>query len=161
MSGIQDFEMTAIDDKVMPLSAFKGQVVLLVNVASKCGLTSQYKGLQQLHDQYSGQGFSVIGLPCNQFGGQEPGSEAEIVEFCASRYSVSFPMTAKVEVNGAGRHALYDYLAGDSASFAGEITWNFEKFLIGKDGEVFQRFGPRTAPDDADLVRAIETALAA
>jgi len=161
MSGIQDFEMTAIDDSAMPLSAFHGKVTLLVNVASKCGLTPQYSGLQQLHEQYSSQGFSVLGLPCNQFGGQEPGSEAEIVDFCESRYSVSFPMTAKIDVNGADRHELYDYLAGESASYPGDITWNFEKFLIGKNGEVLQRFGPRTAPDDGELVQAIEAALAA
>lgn len=160
MSSIQNFEMTAIDGSSLPLSAYENKVLLLVNVASKCGLTPQYAGLQQLHDQYASQGFSVIGLPCNQFGGQEPGSEAEIVEFCQSKYSVDFPMTAKIEVNGTGRHPLYDTLAGESASFPGDITWNFEKFLIGKDGQVLQRFGPKTAPDDADLVAAIEAALA-
>ena len=160
MTTIYELEMSSIDGKAMPLSTFKDQVVLLVNVASKCGLTPQYSGLQQLHDQYGDQGFSVLGLPCNQFGGQEPGSEAEIVDFCATNYSVSFPMTAKIEVNGDGRHGLYDQLAGDAASFPGDITWNFEKFLVGKDGAVIQRFGPRTAPDDAELVAAIEAALA-
>lgn len=161
MSSIQNIEMTAIDGSSLSLAAYQNKVVLLVNVASKCGLTPQYAGLQQLHDQYADQGFSVIGLPCNQFGGQEPGSEAEIVEFCQSKYSVDFPMTAKIEVNGAGRHPLYDVLAGDSASFPGDITWNFEKFLVGKDGQVIQRFGPKTGPDDGELVAAIEAALAA
>ncbi|MBL4622555.1 MAG: glutathione peroxidase, partial [Immundisolibacteraceae bacterium] len=159
MTDFHSIEMTGIDGQSMPLSTFKGQVVLLVNVASKCGLTPQYSGLQQLHDQYGDQGFSVVGLPCNQFGGQEPGSEAEIVEFCETKYSVNFPMTAKIEVNGDGRHGLYDQLVGDSASFPGDITWNFEKFLVGKDGAVIQRFGPKTAPDDAELVAAIEAAL--
>ena len=161
MSTVHDFEMTAIDNGAMPLSTFKGDVLLLVNVASKCGLTPQYAGLQQLHEQFSARGFKVIGLPCNQFGGQEPGSEAEIAEFCQANYSVSFPMTAKIDVNGEGRDGLYDYLAGNSANFPGDITWNFEKFLIGKSGEVLQRFGPKTAPDDEGLVGAIEEALTA
>ena len=159
MATIHDLEITGIDGNPMPLSTYEGKVLLLVNVASKCGLTPQYSGLQKLHDQYGVQGFSVVGLPCNQFGGQEPGSEAEIVEFCETKYSVNFPMTAKIEVNGESRHALYDQLAGDTASFPGDITWNFEKFLVGKDGAVIQGFGPKTAPDDAELVQAIEAAL--
>lgn len=160
MGTILDFEMNSITGAAMPWSSFKGKVLLLVNVASKCGLTPQYTGLERLQKKYAECGFSVVGLPCNQFGSQEPGSEAEIAEFCQTQYDVTFPLTTKIEVNGTGRHPLYDHLAGASASFPGDITWNFEKFLIGKEGQVLQRFGPRTAPDDEALINAIEAALA-
>lgn len=160
MGTILDFEMNSITGAAMPWSSFKDKVLLLVNVASKCGLTPQYTGLERLQKKYAEYGFSVVGLPCNQFGSQEPGSEAEIAEFCQTQYDVTFPLTTKIEVNGTGRHPLYDHLAGASASFPGDITWNFEKFLIGREGQVLQRFGPRTAPDDEALINAIEAALA-
>ena len=161
MSAFHDLKLKALDGQELPLAPFKGQVLLLVNVASQCGLTPQYSGLEQLQQRYQARGFSVIGLPCNQFAGQEPGSEAEIREFCTLNYGVSFPMSARIEVNGPQRHPLYLLLAGEGAEFPGEITWNFEKFLVGPDGRVLERFSPRIAPDDAQLVQAIEKALAA
>ena len=123
-------------------------MLLVVNVASKCGLTPQYAGLENLYQTYRERGFAVLGVPCNQFAGQEPGSEADIQSFCSLNYGVSFPMSAKVEVNGSARHPLYRLLAGEGAEFPGDITWNFEKFLLGPDGRVLARFSPRTAPDD-------------
>ena len=135
-------------------------MVLVVNVASKCGLTPQYKALENLYQVYKDKGFNVLGLPCNQFAGQEPGSEKEIQDFCSLNYGVSFPLAGKLEVNGAQRHSLYRLLAGEGAEFPGDITWNFEKFLVGKDGRVLARFSPRTAPDDPAVVQAIEKALA-
>ena len=139
-----------------------GGPALLVNVASKCGLTPQYAGLEQLQEQYSARGFTVVGLPCNQFGGQEPGSSEEIAEFCSATYGVSFPMTEKIEVNGEGRHPIYDELVGtpDESGRDGDITWNFEKFLVDADGRVVARFNPRVEPDDARLVQSVETLLA-
>jgi glutathione peroxidase len=131
-------------------------VVLVVNVASKCGLTPQYAALEKLHQQFKGKGFNVLGLPCNQFAGQEPGSEQEIQEFCSRNYGVS--LLSKLEVNGSSV-TLYRLLAGEGAEFPGDITWNFEKFLVGKDGRVLARFAPRTAPDDPTVVQAIEKAL--
>jgi glutathione peroxidase len=139
-----------------------GGPALLVNVASKCGLTPQYAGLEQLQEQYAARGFTVVGLPCNQFGGQEPGSSEEIAEFCSATYGVSFPMTEKIEVNGEGRHPIYDELVGtpDESGRDGDITWNFEKFLVDADGRVVARFNPRVEPDDARLVQSVETLLA-
>jgi glutathione peroxidase len=134
-------------------------VLLIVNVASQCGLTPQYAGLQQLHEQYASRGFKVIGLPCNQFGGQEPGTEQAIKQFCNSRFNVTFPMTSKIEVNGKNQHPLYTLLSGADATFTGDISWNFEKFLIGKDGEVLQRFAPKVEPDSQELANQIEAAL--
>lgn len=159
MKKLYDFEMTNISGQTMPLSQLEGKPALLVNVASQCGLTPQYKGLQALYDNYKDKGLAVVGLPCNQFGGQEPGSEAEIQSFCESKYAVSFPLTSKIEVNGEGRHPLYQWLAGEQAKFPGDIKWNFEKFLISSSGDVLQRFEPTVAPDDAGLVAAIEKAL--
>ena len=159
MSMFHDLTLQGLDGQALPLAPLAGQVVLVVNVASKCGLTPQYAGLEALYQRYRARGFSVLGLPCNQFAGQEPGSEAEIAQFCSLNYGVTFPMSAKLEVNGPDRHQLYTLLAGEGAEFPGDITWNFEKFLLGPDGRVLARFSPRTAPDDAALLQAIEGAL--
>ena len=134
----------------------------MVNVASRCGLTPQYSGLEKLHEQYSAQGFTVLGVPCNQFLGQEPGSAEEIAEFCSATYGVTFPMTEKVEVNGEGRHPLYQRLVGtaDGEGYSGDIRWNFEKFLVGRDGRVVGRFSPQTEPEAPELVAAVEAQLA-
>jgi len=135
-----------------------GRPALLVNVASKCGLTPQYTGLERLQETYADRGFTVVGLPCNQFGGQEPGSSEEIQEFCSATYGVTFPMTEKIEVNGEDRHAIYDELAEtpDEQGEAGDVQWNFEKFLIAADGTVISRFSPRVEPEDPRIVDAIE-----
>ncbi|WP_145129148.1 glutathione peroxidase [Pseudomonas sp. URMO17WK12:I11] len=159
MSAFHDLKLNALDGGDLSLKPYKGQVVLVVNVASKCGLTPQYAALEQLYRTYKDKGFTVLGLPCNQFAGQEPGSEAQIQAFCRMNYSVSFPLSAKLEVNGPHRHAMYRLLAGEGAEFPGDITWNFEKFLVGKDGRVLARFSPRTAPDDPAVVQAVEKAL--
>ncbi|MFD7243043.1 glutathione peroxidase [Streptomyces massasporeus] len=157
-----DVEIGALQGGPADLSQYAGKAVLVVNVASKCGLTPQYTGLEKLHEQYAGRGFSVLGVPCNQFLGQEPGSANEIAEFCSATYGVTFPMTEKVEVNGEGRHPLYDRLTGfaDAEGHSGDIRWNFEKFLIGRDGQVVARFSPQTEPDAAEVVAAIEAQLA-
>jgi glutathione peroxidase len=160
MSAFHDLKLSALDGQELPLSTFKGQVLLVVNVASKCGLTPQYSGLQALYQQYHAQGFHVLGLPCNQFAGQEPDSEAEIATFCRLNYSVTFPLSSKLEVNGPNRHPLYRLLAGEGAEFPGDISWNFEKFLLGPDGRVLARFSPRTATDDPALIESVEKALA-
>ncbi|MFI9767081.1 glutathione peroxidase [Streptomyces sp. NPDC052415] len=156
-----DVEIGALQGGDAKLKQYSGQVVLVVNVASKCGLTPQYSGLERLHEQYAERGFTVLGVPCNQFLGQEPGSAAEIAEFCSATYGVSFPMTEKVEVNGEGRHPLYERLVGfaDAEGHSGDVRWNFEKFLIGRDGQVVARFSPQTEPDAADVVAAVEKAL--
>ncbi|MFJ7341408.1 glutathione peroxidase [Streptomyces sp. NPDC101110] len=157
-----DVEIGALQGGPADLSQYAGKAVLVVNVASKCGLTPQYTGLEKLHEQYAGRGFTVLGVPCNQFLGQEPGSADEIAEFCSATYGVTFPMTEKVEVNGEGRHPLYDRLTGfaDAEGHSGDIRWNFEKFLIGRDGQVVARFSPQTDPDAAEVVAAIEAQLA-
>ena len=159
MSAFHDLNLRALDGQDLPLAPYKGQIVLVVNVASKCGLTPQYAGLEKLHQAYRERGFTVLGLPSNQFAAQEPGSEDEIREFCSLNYGVTFPLGSKLEVNGPNRHPLYRLLAGEGAEFPGDITWNFEKFLLGPDGRVLARFSPRTAPDDAALLQAIEGAL--
>lgn len=159
MSAFHDLKLNALDGGDLSLKPYKGQVVLVVNVASKCGLTPQYSALEQLYQTYKDKGFTVLGLPCNQFAGQEPGSEAQIQAFCRVNYGVSFPLSAKLDVNGPQRHSMYRLLAGEGAEFPGDITWNFEKFLVGKDGRVLARFSPRTAPDDPAVVQAIEKAL--
>ena len=135
-----------------------GRTALLVNVASKCGLTPQYETLEQIHEKYAARGFTVVGLPCNQFGGQEPGSSEEIAEFCSATYGVTFPMTEKVEVNGEGRHDLYRALVTtpNEEGEAGDITWNFEKFVVARDGAVIARFSPTVKPDDPRVIDAIE-----
>ncbi|MGI5369334.1 glutathione peroxidase [Streptomyces sp. A244] len=157
-----DVEIGALQGGPADLSQYAGKAVLVVNVASKCGLTPQYTGLEKLHEQYAARGFSVLGVPCNQFLGQEPGSADEIAEFCSATYGVTFPMTEKVDVNGEGRHPLYDRLTGfaDAEGHSGDIRWNFEKFLIGRDGRVVARFSPQTEPDSAEVVAAIESQLA-
>ncbi|MFE6361029.1 glutathione peroxidase [Streptomyces sp. NPDC057806] len=156
-----DVEIGALQGGDAKLKQYGGQVVLVVNVASKCGLTPQYSGLERLHERYAERGFTVLGVPCNQFLGQEPGSAAEIAEFCSATYGVSFPMTEKVEVNGEGRHPLYERLVGfaDAEGHSGDVRWNFEKFLIGRDGQVVARFSPQTEPDAAEVVAAVEKAL--
>ncbi|MFE6333657.1 glutathione peroxidase [Streptomyces sp. NPDC057798] len=156
-----DVEIGALQGGDAKLKQYGGQVVLVVNVASKCGLTPQYSGLERLHERYAERGFTVLGVPCNQFLGQEPGSAAEIAEFCSATYGVSFPMTEKVEVNGEGRHPLYERLVGfaDAEGHRGDVRWNFEKFLIGRDGQVVARFSPQTEPDAAEVVAAVEKAL--
>lgn len=138
-----------------------GRPALLVNVASKCGLTPQYTGLEELQEKYGHRGFTVVGLPCNQFGGQEPGSSEEIAEFCSATYGVTFPMSEKVEVNGEGRHEVYRQLVEtpDEKGEAGDVQWNFEKFLVDGDGDVVARFNPRLDPQDPQLVARIESLL--
>ena len=160
--SLYDLPIHALDGQPMQLSAFKGKVVLAVNVASECGYTPQYEGLQKLQEAFAGQAFTVLGIPCNQFGGQEPGTAAEIRQFCTSKYNVTFPLMAKVEVNGADACDLYKYLKALDVKpkGPGEVTWNFEKFLIGRDGQVVARFQPRTTPDADEVVKAIETELA-
>lgn len=162
MSNLHDFEIRTIDGNARPLAELKGKVVLVVNVASQCGLTPQYEGLENLQKKYADRGFTVLGFPCNQFAGQEPGSEAEIQAFCSRTYGVSFPLSAKVDVNGDGRAAVYSWLTGQPTEpdGAGDIKWNFAKFLVGRDGNVVARFSPMVTPDDESLVAAIERALA-
>lgn len=151
--------MKSIDGTDVDLGAYQGKVVLVVNVASRCGATPQYEGLQALYEKYKDKGFVVLGFPANDFGAQEPGSDEQIKEFCSSKYDVTFPMFSKITVKGAGKPKLYQALT-ETADPAGEIGWNFEKFLIGKDGKVAGRFKTRVSPDDAALVAAIEAALA-
>jgi glutathione peroxidase len=143
------------------LAAFQGKALLLVNVASKCGLTPQYSQLEELQKKYAAKGFTVVGFPCNQFAGQEPGSPEEIAEFCSATYGVTFPMMEKIEVNGAGRHPIYQQLTqiADGAGYTGDIRWNFEKFVVSADGKTITRFKPQTKPDDATVVAAIEAGL--
>jgi glutathione peroxidase len=144
-------------------SDLAGKTLLVVNVASQCGLTPQYAGLEALHQRFADQGFSVVGFPCNQFGGQEPGTPEQIAEFCATNYSVSFPLFEKIEVNGADQHPIYAELTAvaDDGGEAGDVQWNFEKFLVGPDGSVLGRFRPMTTPDAPDLIAAIEASLPA
>ena len=152
-------EMKGIDGKPVDLAAYKGKVVLVVNVASRCGYTGQYAGLQKLYDSQKDKGLVILGFPANDFGAQEPGSDAQIAEFCSSKYGVTFPMFAKITVKGPDKAPLYKSLT-EAADPKGEVSWNFEKFLIGKDGAVIGRFKSGVAPDDAKLVQAIEAALA-
>jgi glutathione peroxidase len=143
------------------LSPYKGKALLLVNVASRCGLTPQYAGLEKLQEQYGERGFSVLGFPCNQFLGQEPGTAEEIAEFCSTTYGVTFPMFEKIDVNGPDRHPIYEELTKvpDAEGQSGDITWNFEKFLVSPSGEVVARFRPQVEPEDSQLVAALEEAL--
>ena len=160
--SVLDVEIEALTGGSADLARYAGKAVLIVNVASKCGLTPQYNGLERLHERYAEQGFTVLGVPCNQFMGQEPGSAEEIAEFCSATYGVTFPLTEKIEVNGENRHPLYDRLTGfaDAEGHDGDIRWNFEKFLIGRDGKVVARFSPQTEPEAAEVVTAVESALA-
>jgi glutathione peroxidase len=156
--SVLDVPVKDIKGKDTSLKAHAGKVILVVNVASKCGLTKQYDALEATYQKFKGQGLVVAGFPCNQFGGQEPGTNEDILKFCTSKFNVTFPMFDKVEVNGPGRHPLYKELIGAGGK---DIGWNFGKFLVGRDGKVIARFEPRTAPDAPEIVKAIETALAA
>ena len=159
--SIYEVDLTLLDGSPLDLVGYKGQAVLIVNVASKCGLTPQYTGLEHLQERFGDRGFSVLGVPCNQFGGQEPGTAEEIATFCAANYGVTFPVTEKIEVNGEGRHPLYRQLTEhpDATGIAGDIQWNFEKFLISGDGEVISRFRPGVEPESDEVIEAIEAAL--
>jgi glutathione peroxidase len=159
--SIYDLKLKDIDGKDTSLAAYRGKVLLIVNVASKCGYTKQYAGLEAAYQKYKDQGLVVLGFPCNQFGGQEPGTNEEIKEFCSSTFHVSFPLFDKVDVNGANRHPLYVALAGKDSPFPGDIKWNFNKFLLGKDGKILKRFESKVTPDAQELTQAIERALAA
>jgi glutathione peroxidase len=157
MASLHDFSVKTIDGKDKALKDYQGKPVLLVNVASACGLTPQYAGLEKLFREYKDKGLVVLGLPCNQFGAQEPGSEAEIQKFCSLNYDVSFPLSSKIEVNGAGAHPLYSWLRNETGGT--DIQWNFEKFLVGKDGKIIKRYSPRLEPEDKTLRKDIESAL--
>ena len=148
-----------IDGHHASLEPYKGKVMLIVNVASKCGLTPQYKTLEAAYLKYKDRGLVVLGFPCNQFAGQEPGTSETIKQFCTAEYNVTFPLFEKLEVNGSGRHPLYVQLAGKDSPFPGDIKWNFGKFLVGRDGKILKRFDPRTAPDSEEVTKAIEEAL--
>jgi glutathione peroxidase len=161
MTNVYDFTVQDIEGKPVSLSAFKGKVLLIVNVASKCGFTGQYEGLQKLYTTYSNRNFAVLGFPANDFLGQEPGTEAEIKSFCTLTYGVTFPMFAKILVKGKDMHPLYKFLTSKETNpeFGGAISWNFNKFLIGRDGATVGRFGSRTKPEDKELVEAVDAAL--
>ncbi|WP_406141836.1 glutathione peroxidase [Streptomyces sp. NBC_01089] len=161
--SLYDIPLRTLTGDATSLADYRGKAVLLVNVASKCGLTPQYAGLEKLQQQYGERGFAVIGVPCNQFAGQEPGSADEIRTFCSATYGVTFPMLEKTDVNGAGRHPLYAELTqvADDAGEAGDVQWNFEKFLISPAGEVVSRIRPRTEPEAPEVVAAIEAQLPA
>jgi len=160
-ASLYDIPLKDIDGKGTSLKEHRGKVLLIVNVASQCGLTPQYSALETIHEKYKDKGFSVLAFPCNQFNGQEPGTNEEIKQFCSSKYHVTFPIFDKLEVNGQGRHPLYVALAGKDSPFPGDIKWNFGKFLIGRDGKILKRFEPRTKPDSPEVTQAIESALAA
>ncbi|MFC4032456.1 glutathione peroxidase [Streptomyces polygonati] len=161
MSTLHDIPLRTIDGSPTSLGEHRGSAVLVVNVASKCGLTPQYEGLERLQKRYADRGFTVLGVPCNQFAGQEPGTAEEIQTFCSTTYGVSFPLLEKTDVNGADRHPLYAELtqAADSKGEAGDISWNFEKFLVSADGEVVGRFRPQTEPEAQEVTGAIEAHL--
>jgi glutathione peroxidase len=161
MSTVYEFSATTIDGKPRALADYRDKVLLVVNTASKCGFTPQYKGLESIYRQFKDRGFAVLGFPCNQFGEQEPGEDATIAEFCERNFGVSFPLFAKVDVNGADAHPLFKHLTSEKKGLlgTGAIKWNFTKFLVGKDGQVIERYAPTTSPED--LVKDIEKALAA
>jgi glutathione peroxidase len=161
-AGPLGFKMNSITGKEVNLADYKGKVVLMVNVASKCGLTPQYEELEGLFEKYQGQGLTVLAFPCNQFGKQEPGTDAQIAEFCSETYKVKFPLFSKVEVNGDGAAPLYKYLTAleTKPQGKGKISWNFEKFLVNRKGEVVARFAPKTAPDAPEVVSLLEAELA-
>ena len=161
--GIYDIPLETLDGQPTSLAEHKGKALLIVNVASKCGLTPQYTGLEQLHEKYEARGFTVLGFPCNQFLFQEPGNAEKIATFCSTKYGVTFPLYEKLKVKGKDQHPLYALLSAskDDEGQAGNVKWNFEKFLISPEGEVLRRFRPRTVPEDAAVVSAIEAALPA
>ncbi len=160
-SPLLEIPLKDIDGKDTSLKAYQGKVLLVVNVASKCGFTPQYKGLEALQKKFNAQGFTVLGFPCNDFGSQEPGTNVQIKEFCAATYAVSFPLFDKVHVKGAEQHPLYAALTGKASPFPGDVGWNFGKFLIGKDGKILARFDSKVSPESAELIAAVEKALAA
>ncbi|WP_411828207.1 glutathione peroxidase [Luteolibacter sp. AS25] len=157
--NLQKIEFKDASGKVSTLGDYSGKVVLLVNVASKCGFTKQYKGLEELYQEKKDEGFVILAFPCNDFGKQEPGSMGEILEFCELNYGVTFPIMEKIHVKGKQQHELYSAITGENADFPGQVKWNFEKILIGKDGKVLNRFDSRTKPDGKKLVEAIGLAL--
>ena len=159
--SIYDIPVKTLNGEDSKLGELAGKTLLVVNVASKCGLTPQYTALEELHERLAPRGFAVVGFPCNQFGGQEPGTAAEIEQFCSTSYGVTFPLFEKIEVNGPGRHPLYEELTAvpDADGQSGDVQWNFEKFVIGPSGSVVARFRPRTAPDDPAVLSAIESTL--
>jgi len=161
MPTLHDFTMKTIDGEQHSLAEFKDKVLLVVNVASKCGLTPQYTDLEKLHEELAPRGFAVVGFPCNQFAGQEPGTDAEVKTFCSTTYGVTFPLFSKVDVNGPSRAPLYAWLTGQNAQpeGAGDIKWNFGKFVVDKQGKVVARFDPTTKPDAPELKQVIEKAL--
>lgn len=160
-SPLYEFALDRIDGQRESLSTYRGQVLLLVNVASKCGFTPQYEGLEALYERYRGRGFVVLGFPANDFLGQEPGSNEEIADFCRATFGVEFPMFAKISVKGEQKHPLYQFLTSRPAPIGGEIEWNFQKFLVDREGRIVERFAPRTSPQDPRVVERIETLLAA
>lgn len=160
-ASVHAFTLADLEGKPFAMEQLRGKVVLIVNTASQCGLTPQYEQLEALHRRFKDRGLVVLGVPSNDFGGQEPGTAEEIREFCSSKFEVSFPLLAKQVVKGDGKCPLYQFLTTANASHTGEIQWNFTKFLVDKEGRVINRFGPRLSPDDASVVQAIEAALAA
>jgi glutathione peroxidase len=158
MSGLANFSARAIDGSDVDLATYSGEVVLVVNTASQCGFTPQYQGLQQLHDEYAEQGFAVLGFPCDQFGGQEPGDDAEIAGFCERNFGVTFPLFSKVDVNGERAHPVFQWLRAQKGGLLGsKIKWNFTKFLVGRDGQVLARYAPTTKPEKiaGDIEKAL------
>lgn len=156
-SNVHEFTLKTIDGQPAPLSQYKGKVMLLVNVASKCGYTPQYTGLESLYQKYKDRGLVIVGVPANNFGGQEPGTDAEIKTFCTRTYNVTFPMLSKVSVKGEDKTPLYQYLTSENG---GEVKWNFTKFLVGKDGKVIGRFESKVTPESPEMTQAVEKALA-
>ncbi len=156
---VLQFNMKRLDGQDESLEQYKGNVVMLVNVASKCGLTPQYKQLQALYEEYSGKGFTILGFPANDFMGQEPGTNEEIAEFCELNYGVTFPVFSKITVKGDEMHPLYGELTSMPEPIGGDVMWNFQKYLVDREGKVVQKFGPRTTPDDPEVVQAIEALL--
>ena len=154
--SLHEIKASTIQGNERSLKDYEGNLVMVVNVASKCGLTPQYKDLEELYRKYKDRGFRILGFPCNQFMGQEPGSEEEIQQFCSTKYDVTFDLFSKVDVNGQNRHPVYQFLAGENAAFPGDISWNFEKFLVDGQGKVLQRFSPKTSPSDASVIKSIE-----
>ena len=159
--SIYSIPVKDIDGKDTSLKPYQGKVMLVVNVASRCGYTPQYKQLEAIYEKYKDKGLTIVGFPCNQFGGQEPKAEEDIKEFCTSTYNVTFPMFSKIEVNGANRNPVYTVLAGKDSPYPGNIKWNFTKFLVGRDGKILNRFDSAVKPDAPEVTQAIEAALAA
>ncbi len=160
-ASLYDVPVKDLRGKDTSLAPYKGKVMLIVNVASRCGNTPQYTGLEELHDKFKAKGLAVLGFPCNDFGGQEPGTAEEIKTFCETKYKVSFPLFEKVVVKGDAKHPLYQQLSGPESPFPGDVKWNFGKFLVGRDGKILKRFEPNVKPDSSEVIDAIKEALAA